>query len=145
MNILDVIKDCISNPSSTKDYTLEDWTMDQTLSNDQSVTNKSSFSGYTSFKQGIYNSSATSIDQKLLRLYMRIWAGLGRLIKRVIIEGNCFISFNLGYFYILDGCCVYSPTIEIIENNGLIFIEDKWNIGPINRIVLCKFIIDKYS
>ena len=138
MNILAVIKDCIENPCFAKDYDLEEYTIDKT-SDTQTVTNESIFSGLSSFKKGNISSKTSSIDQRMVRMYMRIWNGLGKSIVKTLTDGNCFISLSLGYFFSIKGSLsqfAYSPTLEIIERYGLTLIEDPYNMHPTNRFVI---------
>lgn len=132
MNVLDVIKECILNPCFTKNYDIE-----MTESNEQleacSAMSDSVFTEFTEFKRE--NVKADSVDQKLLKLYMKVWTGLGRLLAKTITQGNCFISLELGYFYPLKDRFVYSPTLELMNKYGYLLIEDFCNISPKNRTV----------
>jgi len=132
MNILDVIRDCLVNPYFTKEYEIEKDTVSSTETN--SITNKSAFSNYTTFTK------STNIDQRLLRIYMRVWSGLGKLISKTVTEGNCFVSLDLGYFFPskIQGKFIYSPSIELIEKSGYGLCEDAYNVKPSNRNVNMK-------
>jgi len=143
MNVLDIIKDCINNPCFVKDYDLEECTVDQYSKNDsRSITNESCFSGYSVFKKNNASNTTndqikeTKMDRNLLRMYMRVWAGLGKIILKEISQGNCFVSLDIGYFYpIGNNKCAYSPTLELIEKYGYTLIEDSYNIHPSQRNV----------
>ena len=132
MNILNIIKDCINNPQFTKDYGIEEYTLEQS-SESQTITNESSFSSYSIFKNNKINTKLPLMDQKMLKLYMRVWTGLGRAIAKVTLEGNCFANLQLGYFFPLNDSkrkFAYSPTFELLESRGLTLIEDCSNIKP---------------
>ena len=130
MNILDVIKDCISNPIFSKDHHIDELTVNG--SDICSVATDSVFSGISEF---VGASQPSSIDQKLLKIYMRVWIGFVRMLTRTVTQGNCFVSLSLGYFYPMKGRFVYSPTLEVMEKYGNLLKEDFWNIGPKNRTV----------
>eukprot|EP00826_Nyctotherus_ovalis_P064484 TRINITY_DN9460_c0_g2_i2.p1 TRINITY_DN9460_c0_g2~~TRINITY_DN9460_c0_g2_i2.p1 ORF type:complete len:135 (-),score=20.31 TRINITY_DN9460_c0_g2_i2:359-763(-) len=131
MNILDVIKDCLGNPYFTKNYDLQELTVSSTET--RSITNASSFSNYTAF-----NSDPSNIDQRLLRIYMRIWTALTKAIARTVCEGNCFVSLDLGYFFpssTMPGRFMYSPANELFDKYGYELEEDSYNVKPANRNV----------
>lgn len=96
MNILDVIKDCIANPSFTREYNLEEHTV--ATSDSKSTTNESAFSNLTAFKRS-HHPQMPTVDQRLFKLYMRVWSALGKLIKQTVAAGSCFVHLDLGYFY----------------------------------------------
>jgi len=144
MNILDIIKDCILGPYFAKNYELEELTIGK-FSDSQSVTNQSSFSNYASFKQTNDLEGKTSlIDQRMLRMYMRVWSGLSKCIQKTVNEGKCFVNLNLGYFYPLKNNIrriAYSPIPELLEKYGCSLIEDDYNAMIANETVLCVLII----
>jgi len=137
MNILDVIKNCISSPYFAKDYDVEEYTIDGT-SDAKSITNESAFSGLSAFKRVNANSKSSSMEQGMLRLYMRVWSGIRNAIQKIVSNGNCFISMELGYFYPMKGApgrFVYSPTLETLEKYDYTLIDDRYNIKPSDRSV----------
>ena len=137
MNILDVIKDCILRPFYLKDYDLEEQTVD-TYSATQTFTNESAFSGFSSFSKIKENPKLPSIDDRLLRMYMRIWNGLTKIIAKTVAKGSCFVTLNIGYFFPLrglDATFAYSPNSEFMERYGLTVYEDAYTIHPNKRFV----------
>ena len=139
MNIFDVIKDCIANPSFTSDYALEE----RTCSNIDTLifTNGSIFSRHLALKKEISDFKGSSIDERMMRLYIRVWTGLRKFLTKVVSKGNCFVNLDFGYFYpSTQELFAYSPTQELIDRYTL--IEDNYNISPANRHVTLKHIID---
>ena len=151
MNILDVIKDCILNPCFVKDYDLEEFTLaNYSCADTKSITKESSFTGYGG-KQGSMlgmtkngENGAASIDQRLLRMYMRVWTGLAKILVREVSQGNCVVSLDLGYFFpsksssgnLLRVC--YSPTLELIEKYKYTLYEDEYNYESSKKnVMLC--------
>lgn len=133
MNILDVIKNCIASPYFARDYDVEEFTMDDT-SDAKSITNESAFSGLSALKKANADSKTSSAEQGMLRLYMRIWTGIRNAIYKIVSNGNCFISMELGYFYPMKGArgFAYSPTLETLEKYNYSLAEDPYNIKPTN-------------
>ena len=135
MNILDVIKDCISNPNITKDYSMDELTIANTFDT-YSMTNESTFTGYSEFNRT--DNKISLFDQKLLRINMRVWNGIKKIIMKTVSAGNCIINYELGYFFPLNNPptkFAYSPSLELMEKYGYTLKEDKFNIIPKNRIV----------
>lgn len=127
MNVLDVIKDCILSPCFAGDYTLDERTSSHVDAT--TVTNGSAFSGYSRFRR----EAKDSVDQRMARLYMRVWTGLGKFLAKTVGDGNCFASLDFGYFYPsrdVPGQFVYSPTLELIEKYGYTLVEDEHNALP---------------
>lgn len=129
MNVLDVIKDCIASPHLTKNYDIEELSLTNTLEA-RSVTNDSAFSGYSAL-------STSLVDQKLLRVNMRVWNGLRRLIVAMTGKGNCVVTREFGYFFPKSGGgkVAYSPSVEAAEQLQL--VENNFNVSPKNRNVVC--------
>lgn len=131
MKILEVIRDCVASPYFARDYDLQELTVGSTESG--SMTKASSFSNYSAF-----SSKPSNIDQRLLRVYMRVWTALTKAIARTVHEGNCFVSLDLGYFFpsnTTPGRIVYSPANELLDKYGYELEEDSYNIKPANRNV----------
>ena len=125
-------------PLFVKDYDIEERTLDNS-SVTQTYTNESGFSHISTFKKFNLNPSGSTIDQRMMRMYMRVWSGLQKLILKVVSEGNCFVSLNIGYFFPLkgiQGSYGYSPTVEILEKYGFVLLEDAHNINPNHRFVI---------
>jgi len=98
MNILDVIKDCIENPCFTKEYGVEEHTI-----NDTEIKSESVSSNFTSFKKSNHLYSQThEADEKLCRLYMRIWLNLCKLIRKTVSDSKCLVIAYIGCFYPLE-------------------------------------------
>jgi len=132
MNILDIIKDCIVNPCFAKEYSLEEITID--TASTKTYTNESVFSGLSSFKK----IEQPSIDQRMIRIYMRVWSNLCKYIAKVITEDKCFINSNIGYFFPIRGILSkygYSPPSKVIDSYGVTLYEDAYNIHPLKRFV----------
>lgn len=138
MNILDVIKDCILSPHFLKNYDLEELTASK-FSDSQSATNESSFSNYTTFKLANNLEGRTSaMDERLVRMYMRVWSALCKSIRKTTADGNCFVSLSLGYLCPSrdrSGKVVYSPFAEVLEKHGCALAEDEWNVNAGNGVV----------
>jgi len=132
MDVLDVIKDCIANPCFVKNGDVEVMTNNDSFEGGN-VMSESVFSGITEFKKN--DVKADTVDQRLLKLYMKVWSSLGRLLIKTITHRNCFISPELGYFYPLKERFIYSPTLELMEKYRYLLIEDYCNISPKNRTV----------
>lgn len=136
MNILDVINNCIKNPRLLKDYDIEESLSSKyTFTADPTITHISDYSGYSNLRK----ESFKSVDQSLLRLYMRAWTGLGRYIMKIIADGNCFYSLDLGCIFpvkVTERKCGYSPLLETLEKYGLSLAEDEYNIHPLKRNVI---------
>ena len=128
MNILDVIKNCIINPYFLKDYDIDAISNSkESLSDDKTSINSSVFSGYSTLK----NSSLLSMDQHLLRVYMRIWNALGLSLKQVLLYKNCFVIPDLGYFFPSNqrfGMTIFSPFTEVCEKYNCTLIADDFNV-----------------
>ncbi len=158
MNILDVIKDCIANPYFVRDYNLEELTVKSPSKVDtMSVGQESSFTGFSNYKSSTLSGlpdlpKMPMMDQRLMRLYMRVWSGLGRLVLAEISRGNCFVSLDIGYFYPYKDESVaregqgkmtapnvtrvcYSPTLELLDKYQFSLFEDPFNVLPSNREV----------
>eukprot|EP00826_Nyctotherus_ovalis_P020481 TRINITY_DN16437_c0_g1_i1.p2 TRINITY_DN16437_c0_g1~~TRINITY_DN16437_c0_g1_i1.p2 ORF type:complete len:133 (-),score=27.66 TRINITY_DN16437_c0_g1_i1:836-1234(-) len=127
MNILDVIRDCVSNPFLLKDYDLEEFTVGQ-LSDTQTITGKSAFSGFSLVKK--LPNTPKPLVQQLMRMHMRVWTGLVKFIAKALADGNCFADLSLGYFYPAKGKCTYSPSSDILEKYGYELKTDSWNVHP---------------
>lgn len=151
MNILEVIKDCISNPCILKDYDIQELTVErQTHEDTLSIAKESIFSGKNTITaknpQEINVGKAVTIDSKLQQLYMKIWAAFGKYILSETRKGNSVFSVYFGYFYPSQSdpdnknanmpikLC-YSPNGEILDKAGLNLREDDCNILPSKRDV----------
>ena len=138
MNILDVIKDCITNPIFTKDYELEEFTIDKS-SDSKSITNQSAFSNYSVFKQRNYlDNKFPSIDQGILRMYMRIWSSFIKYMANIVYEGNCFVCLDIGYIYKdrnNQGKYVYSPSPDLLEKFNCTLFTDSYNLPSVSKNV----------
>ena len=132
MNVLDVIKDCISNPYLTKNYDVEEVSLNSTI-DAHSITNNSAFTGYSTLVKPETLSDTSLIDQKLLRVNMRVWNGLRKLIVVMIMKGNCVVCKEFGYFFPKGSKVAYSPTMEVMEQ--YLLLENTYNINPKNRNV----------
>eukprot|EP00826_Nyctotherus_ovalis_P017277 TRINITY_DN15078_c0_g1_i2.p3 TRINITY_DN15078_c0_g1~~TRINITY_DN15078_c0_g1_i2.p3 ORF type:complete len:165 (+),score=50.22 TRINITY_DN15078_c0_g1_i2:75-569(+) len=141
MNILDVIKDCILSPHFLKNYDLEELTVSR-YSDSQSVTNESSFSNYTTFKQANnLETKGSAMDQRIVRMYMRVWSALCKCILKTIADGSCFVSLSLGYLRPSkdkSGRVIYSPFAEILEKHGCELAEDECNVNAGSGLVSCE-------
>lgn len=147
MNILEVIRDCITNPNLLKEYELQEYTCEVPSQFDIiSVVKTSSFSGNTTINQNLINGKnqkISQIDAKLQKLYMRIWSAFGSFISRETSKGNCAVSLQLGYFYPCNSDTAvpattricYSPTLELLEKYKLTIKEDEFNFPPLKREV----------
>jgi hypothetical protein len=140
MNVLDVIKNCISNPYFIKNYDVEEFCFNNTIDT-HSITNDSAFTGYSTLVKTDTLSNTPLIDQKLFRVNMRVWNGLRKLIVAMVTKGNCVVCREFGYFFPRGGKVAYSPTMEIMDQ--CLLLENTYNINPRNRNVIFNITIDQ--
>ena len=151
MNIIEVIKDCIANPCFVKDYDLEECTISgPSQAETKSITKDSCFTGFSGKRSnilsggpGVEDSKMSPMDRKLMQLYMRVWAGIGKLIVKELGRGNCFVTLDIGYFFPTKGQVTspgaarycFSPTLELLDKYQFQLLEDEYNVTPTNRSV----------
>lgn len=122
MNILDVIKQCVLSSNIPNAFSIRQ--SETSIYSSVKTTSSSIFSNFSSLQREM---GVMSIDEKLVRIYMRVWTSFGRRVAEIVGRGACCVCSEAGNFFPVGNVCGYSPGVEIMEKYGLSLVEDSYN------------------
>ena len=152
MNIIEVIRECVAKGGVANEYSVEEYSEKEPSLAGSSTSNYSELTENKALTQHIL-ADEPPIHCQLLQIYYRIWLSLSKMLKLQVLQGNCLVWLDFGYFFLsarknsrlsghnadlsdnLTKCC-FSPTVDLLEKHKLRLQEDEWNINPSQRQVL---------